>query len=174
MTKANQRKIERLYETKTAIAEFDNDIVKRIIAQKSTYKACSNCGSKINVAYVKSVKCVCCSSSDFGYTKTDNDKLERLKELKKSLEKEISVIPPRKTVTKKTVTTKPVSPVIKTEVEEVEPQRFIAYITEYGANGEAEDSFKEWFEWDCGTPTHEDAAMELRYPVSDIIMVVKG
>jgi len=170
MTKANQRKIERLYETKTAIAEFNNDIVKRITAQKSTYKACSNCGSKINVAFVKSVKCVCCSSSDFGYTKTDTDKLERLKELKKSLEKEISVIPPRRKVTKKVVAAKPVTPVI----EEAEPQTFTAYITEYGANGEAEDSFKEWFEWDYGTPTHEDAAMELGYPVSDIQMVIKG
>lgn len=171
MTKSIHRKLERLEITTLALAEFDNLIIKRITSQKSSFKACPICGSKINILYVKSVKCLCCSSDEFGYTKTDTDKLLRLKELKVSLENEISSAQSiTKTVVQQTTPFKN-SPVIK-DVKYF--PTFTVYIKEYGADGETGSSFKENLSWsNCGTPSNQDAANELGYPVGSIILVVK-
>lgn len=85
---------------------------------------------------------MCCGSNNFGYTDTDKKKLERLKEVRAEIKKSLKCVERVETV-KATSTKK----VISKPVEEVEPSRWTAYITEYGADGSAEDIFKEWFYW---------------------------
>jgi uncharacterized Zn finger protein (UPF0148 family) len=176
MTQAFKRLLERKTETEFSITNFKKNIVERIQKQKSTYKACPTCGSKISIKFVTKVECVCCGSKEFGFTNTDESRLTRLKEVLKEINKEISKTETKQATKKKKVTAVKVSKpvIIPTSVEEeMETVDYTAYITEYDAEGEPQDSFKEWFTWEYPNekPTKIDAANILGYPVGDIQML---
>jgi len=62
------------------LTDFDTNIVARINQQKSKFKTCPSCESKLNASKVRRISCVLCGSKDFGYTKTDKTNKIKLEE----------------------------------------------------------------------------------------------
>jgi Zn finger protein HypA/HybF involved in hydrogenase expression len=67
-------------ELSNKLQDFDRTIVARINQQKSKFKTCPSCESKLNAAKVFSVGCPLCGSQDFGYTTTDKTNKIKLQE----------------------------------------------------------------------------------------------
>ena len=145
------------------IREVNKKVKEKIFSKPLPFAICKKCKSKINVKMMINVhteNCPCCCEKGLGFTKSDTTKVEKIKNqiklLNIQLDKEIE------------------EERMKSKQAQSNYPCYTVWIKEYNSNGEAEDSFKEWFEWEyIGTPTLEEAAHLLGYPSSDIIQIVK-
>jgi DNA repair exonuclease SbcCD ATPase subunit len=99
--------IEQISALEGTIESFDGNLLKKLAAQKSQYKACTNCGSKISIKhYVKNKEtdCPVCKGS---FIKTEKDKLlfKKLRDQLSLKQKEMYTL--KKTFEEKSKTEKP-------------------------------------------------------------------
>lgn len=92
-TAKGKKLLTQVSELQSSIQNYDKDLLKKLAVQKSLYKTCACCGSKISVKhFVKGnqTNCPVCSS-DFVKSQKDHDKLKKMNELFRQKQSELKI-----------------------------------------------------------------------------------
>lgn len=79
----------KLVDQSLKITAFDKSVIERVRNGKSSFRACTDCKSKISTEHIYTTYCPVCKKDSYLYTKTDVTKIEAMQSRRKTLEKQI-------------------------------------------------------------------------------------